>query len=193
MKQHKRIKLFDERELLIRNRVYKHGFIFLLLLLLVDILIRDYGHVDLQVAEAIETLREVGLYSPGLWELIGWDHYIFGYAVPFVQGQWNLLLYITLAIAFVFIEFAIRGVYLHRFDTPAARLTLTLLMMSGWAIRLHTDLNTMRFFEETIMEQGQISRRGIFVVVTFVLIFTGLCVSVRAIVDIIRNQINKKE
>jgi len=179
--------LFDERELLIRNRVYKHGFIFLLLLLLADVLIRDYGHVDVRVAEAMETL---GLYAS--------SNYILDHLVSFVRGQWNLLIYIALAIALVFVEFAIRGVYLHRYDTPVARLTIMLLWMSSWAVRLSSDLSMLYFFGDTIwgdtiMAYGHITQRGALIITTCIALFVGSCIVVRAVVDIIRNCKNKEE
>ena len=146
-----REKTYDERETLIRNRVYKHGLFVLAALVLADMLFREQG-------------------------------------TPWAQGIYNHLVYLAAVAAFVFIEFAVRGVYYGRRDRPVIALITVLLWAGVGGFRIHNNISIMGYLGASIMENGMLSLRGAYVITDCVLIFACLCVAVRAVVDICRDR-----
>ena len=144
---------YDEREMLIRNRVFKHGFIFLIALLIFDFLLKS---------------QEIAL----------------------AQGLWNNLVYIMAALAFVVIEFNLRGVYFSPKDNPKQMLFIIAFYNVG--VGVFTFMRIRHIREIPFIEEGQLTWSGALTITIALAMFVSLFVAARAII-VIRNNRNLEE
>jgi len=146
-----REKPYDERETLIRNRVYKHGLFVLAALVLADMIFREQG-------------------------------------TPWAQGIYNHLVYLAAVAAFLNIEFAIRGAYYGRLESPKIVLVSVLVLIACFGANIAVRMETIRLLETSLMENGMVSLRGSYIISSGILMFAFACTGVRAVVDICRDR-----
>ena len=112
---------------------------------------------------------------------------------PWAQGKTNHLVYLAVVVAFVGIEFAIRGVYYGRLEGPKIVLIAMLLWMVCWSLALLFRISDMRHLGETITENGVLLLHGSYVITDCILIFMAVCYVVRASVDIFKDRRQNRE
>lgn len=150
--------------------------------------LKQYNERETSIRNRIYTYGLFALTALVLIDLIFRDK-----GTPWAQGQYNHLIYVAAVFALVSIAFAVCGVYYGRHKSPAYALIVALLCVLRWSLSLSSRVSAMRMLEEPAIENGALTRIGTYHVVDCIVIFAGVCIAIRAMIDIIKNMIQKKK